>query len=217
MIADLKADSERWDAERRQTQSRGQPSNGIPMRDSNGLVRKSNTPIVEYRASTTHQSRQYYGPTEAAPGMATPGYAPSASSGGVAQQGVYDQGYGSGGYTQPVSSAYASTPSGYAQPDNNYYIAGAHLRSSMPDADSSRSSGQAPIPQSGTVPRGAAGQQYGATPSYAGRDTNTYYSPQPPATSVSSSQYPPNPTDPYYGRGAYNQSPDTFLISTCRK
>ena len=212
MIADLKADSDRWEAERRQTQSRGQPSNGIPLRESDGIIRKSNTPIVEYRASTTHQSRQYYGPTEAAPGMATPGYASSASSGSVAQQGVYDQGYASsGGYAQPVSSGYATTPSGYSQQDNNYYVAGAHM-GAIPDADPSRSGGRAPVPQSGTVPRGAAGQQYGATPSYAQRDTNTYYSPQPPATSVSSSQYPPNPTDPYYGRGAYNHPTPFYFL-----
>jgi hypothetical protein len=215
MIADLKADSERWDAERRQTQSRGQPSNGIPLRDSDGIVRKSNTTIVEYRASTTHQSRQYYGPTEAAPGMATTGgYAQPASAGSVAQQPQYDQYGSSGSYAQPPSSNYASTPSGYPQ-DNNYYIAGAHLQT-MPDADS-RSGGRAPISQSGTVPRGAPAPQYGATPSYAGRDNNTYYSPQPPATSVSSSQYPPNPTDPYYGRGAYNHPTPFYFLSVANE
>jgi hypothetical protein len=48
MIADLKADSARWEAERRQTagSGRGQPSN------------------IQYRESATHQSRAYYGPTE---------------------------------------------------------------------------------------------------------------------------------------------------------
>lgn len=198
MIADLKADSERWDAERRQTASRGQPSNGIPSRDSDGIGRKSNTPIVEYRASTTHQSRQYYGPTEAAPGMATPGYAQPASN-GSGQQGVYDQSYpSSGGYAQPVSSGYAA-PSGYSQPDNNYYVSGAHLQA---DIDPSRSGGRPPVPPSGAVPRGSAGQQYGAPTAYSQRDSNSYYNAQPPAP-VSSSQYPSNPTDPYYGRGAY--------------
>jgi hypothetical protein len=87
MIADLKADSERWEAERRETASRGQPANGISFRDSDGIVRKSNTPIVEYRASTTHQSRQYYGLPEAAAG-ATMGNAAATSA--ATQQGVYD-------------------------------------------------------------------------------------------------------------------------------
>lgn len=74
MIADLKADSERWEAERRATASRGQPSDGIPFRDSDGVVRKSNTPILKYRDSTTHQSRQYYGPTPEAASAAPLGY-----------------------------------------------------------------------------------------------------------------------------------------------
>lgn len=57
MVADLKADSERWDAERRLTRS---------------------TEPVEYRASTTHQSRQYYGPTETSTTQQSgPSYAPT--------------------------------------------------------------------------------------------------------------------------------------------
>jgi uncharacterized phage-like protein YoqJ len=44
MIADLKADSERWEAERRAATARV-------------------APVVDYRSSLTHQSRQYYGPT----------------------------------------------------------------------------------------------------------------------------------------------------------
>jgi hypothetical protein len=67
MIADLKADSERWEDERRVIASNGQHSYGISFQDSGGIVRKSNTPTVGYRASTTHQSRQYYGPTKPAP------------------------------------------------------------------------------------------------------------------------------------------------------
>ena len=210
MIADLKADSDRWEAERRSTQSRGQPSNGIPSRESDGMVRKSNTPIVEYRASTTHQSRQYYGPTEAATGMSTPGYAPAASSGNVAQQGVYDYPQ-SGSYAPPVSSGYAA-PSTYSQQDNNYYVAGANMGAIQEQQPDPRLGGRVPVSQPGTVPR--TGQQYGATPAYAQREANPYYSPQPPATSVSSSQYPSNPSDPYYGRGAYNHP--TPFFSICR-
>ncbi|OAA60114.1 transcription factor RfeG [Cordyceps fumosorosea ARSEF 2679] len=48
MIEDLKADSARWDSERRAQTSR-------------------NTPGVQYRYSETHQSRQHHGPTEHPP------------------------------------------------------------------------------------------------------------------------------------------------------
>jgi hypothetical protein len=49
MDADLIPDSERWEAERRATASRGQPSNGISLRDSDGIVRKSD--ILDSSAS----------------------------------------------------------------------------------------------------------------------------------------------------------------------
>jgi hypothetical protein len=159
------------------------------------MVRKSNTPIVEYRASTTHQSRQYYGPTEAAPGIANPGYTtPATPSSGSSNQGVYDQGSyaSSSSYGQPLSG-YGAAPSGYPQQDN-YYVAGANM-----GVDGSA---RAPA---GQVPRGASSTQY--TPSYSQPDTRSTYYPsgQQPSTSISSSQYPSsNPTDPYYGRGAYN-------------
>jgi hypothetical protein len=199
MIADLKADSERWEAERRATASRGQPSNGISSRDSDGIVRKSNTPIVEYRASTTHQSRQYYGPTEAAP-AAMQQYAATAATG--TQQGVYDN----GGTQYQQQSSYAQPATGYAQPqgyavqDNNYYVAGADMA-----VDQSRSGTRIPTTQTATVPR--SNVQYSATPTYQQDSrSNTYYSPQPGPV-VSSTQYPTQPTDPYYGRGAYNHQP----------
>jgi hypothetical protein len=63
MIADLKADTERWEAERRAVASRGRPSNRKPLWNSGNTIRKSDNPAVEYRASKTHQSRQYYGTT----------------------------------------------------------------------------------------------------------------------------------------------------------
>jgi hypothetical protein len=213
MIADLKADSERWEAERRQTASRGQPSNGISSRDSNGMVRKSNTPVVEYRSSTTHQSRQYYGPTEAAPGVA-PGYgaqgyqAPASS----VQPGVYDSGYQTQAYAQP-QPAYNGASQGYATQDN-YYVAGADLRAVDPRAEP-----QARVPSSTAntnIPRNAP-VQYGAPQGYAQPDTRSYssqYSNQPaPSPSYQSSAQ--NPSDPFYGRGAYNQQ--SFPQASFRK
>jgi hypothetical protein len=205
MIADLKADSERWDAERRQTASRGQPSNGTSLlRDSNGVVRKSNTPVVEYRASTTHQSRQYYGPTEAAPG-ATVGYPAPAGAG--AQQGVYDNGSQyQQAYAQPVQGYGAPTQT-YAQ--DNYYVAGADM------AVDPRSAPRQPVQQAGTIPRTGAVTQYtSSTPTYQTQPDgrSTYYSSQTPVSSTQgyTSQ---QPADPFYGRGAYNHPPFSSLYS----
>jgi len=168
MIADLKADSDRWEAERRATASRGQPSN------------------VGYRDSTTHQSRQYYGPTEQVPG-ANPGYSSAPTP---AVQGVYDSGlqYQQQSYGQPAGGGYAQP--GYAVQDNNYYVAGADLRSTVP------------VVQSGvSVPRS---NQYAPSPSYQQPDPRSnYYSsqPGPVSTQVQQQGYPTQPNDPYYGRG----------------
>lgn len=75
MIQDLKADSARWDAERRAA-SRGQPGGAggteLSSHPNASFVRRSNSPTAiprgndGYRNSETHQQRQYYGPTSAA-------------------------------------------------------------------------------------------------------------------------------------------------------
>lgn len=208
MIADLKADSDRWDAERRQTASRGQPLNGISSRDSNGMVRNSNTPIVEYRSSTTHQSRQYYGPTTDAAPPATQGYgaAPTyASAGSGAQPGGYDGGYQTAQYAQPPA-VYADP--GYAA-QGEYYVAGA-------DLTVDQRSGRAPVQQPGTVPR--TGQVQYAN-SYQQPDSRAYpaypaqQAPSPVSYAQGSAQ---QPSEPFYGRGAYSQtlSSQTLQMST---
>lgn len=196
MIADLKADSARWEAERRQTASRGQPANGISLRDSNGIVRQSNAPIVGYRDSATHQTRQYYGPTEA--GQPTPGY-PSSNSTGTPLSSVYDSGpqYQQQTYAQPASG-YAGQPQGYAM-ENNYYVAGADLQV----ADQPRSS-RVPVTSSVNVPRS---NTYASTPTYQQTDSRAaYYSGPPPPVSQAQQVYA-SPQDPYYGRGAYKHQP----------
>lgn len=171
MIADLKADSDRWEAERRATASRGQPSN------------------VGYRDSTTHQSRQYYGPTEQVPG-ANPGYSSAPTP---AVQGVYDSGpqYQQQSYGQPAGGGYAQPV--YAVQDNNYY-AGADL---VADQRS-----RVPVVSSGAnVPRS---NQYAPGPSYQQQpdSRSNYYSSQPgPAAAQAQQQFPTQPNDPYYGRG----------------
>lgn len=192
MIADLKADSARWDAERRQTASRGQPLNGISSRDPNGLARQSNTPIAEYRSSTTHQSRQYYGPTEA---TAT---APQAAD-VTYQQGVYEspQYQSTTGYaSQPQT--YASTPQSYA-PQDGPYISGAHYETRAERPSERASTQQQTIPRTQNV-------QYPSTTSYQQTDTR-YYPPAgtvPSPVSAAQGYSTQQPPDPYYGRGAYN-------------
>jgi len=203
MIEDLKADSARWAAERSQTASasRGQP-NGISSRDSNGMIRQSNTPVVEYRSSQVHHSRQYYGPTsaDAAPApqeySAPQGYQPAVVS--PQQQGVYDPGpqYQGNSYVSQPAPGYAPAPQGYV-PQDGYYVAGANMA-----VDPQRSD-RAIQPR--TVPNSAGNVPYGHsnTPNYQQPPDSRYYN-QPGPSPVSSAQYAQQPSDPFYGRGAYN-------------
>lgn len=99
MIEDLKADSARWENERRAQNSRHSSGGSFAPRDKGGPPARaaSNSPIVSYHQSETHQSRQHYGPTEtphqpdpyasrpdgydpkrAYPGSGAPGYSGSA-------------------------------------------------------------------------------------------------------------------------------------------
>jgi hypothetical protein len=223
MIADLKADSSRWDDERRATSSRGQPANGI--RDSSGNFRKSNTPVVGYRDSTTHQSRQYYGPTEAAAATPTGGYPPSSAAGGSQQQEVYPQGYGGGqNYGQP-NPGYGAPGPGYGGPDNYSYVAGADygVNQQAPNDPSLRGARNAPLP-SGQIPRGAPGYSAQPPTAYpeARGNSSGYYAP-PNSQGPASSPYPAHPGEPYYGRqSTYNikcisldSSPRKRKISNC--
>ncbi len=204
MIADLKADSERWEAERRATASRGQPSNGISFRDSDGIVRKSNTPIVEYRASTTHQSRQYYGPTsETASAVSSGAYQqPASSSSGQVYDSSVQGGYAQPNYAQPSSGYQQQTPA-YVQDTPNYYVSGGNMI--VDPRDSNPRMGAQPVTSQSLTPRsnvpyatsGASYQQPDPRSSY-------YTSTGQQSVPVSSAQYATQPADPYYGRGAYN-------------
>lgn len=176
MISDLKADSDRWEQERRMTASRGQPQN------------------VEYRSSTTHQSRQYYGPTEAAPAPAQ-GY-PAAggytAAPAAAQQGVYDSPqYQNSAYSSQPAQGYAGTTN-YGAPDS-YYVAGANLNVDQGQRD--RVSGQ-----TGAIPRTNTVSGYAAPP-YSQPDSRGYYAQAGTSTVASASGYS-QPADPFYGRAA---------------
>ncbi|KAI0487351.1 hypothetical protein F4859DRAFT_252280 [Xylaria cf. heliscus] len=112
MIQDLKADSARWDQERRQQSANRNNAGGGTIASNGVFIRSSNTPPVQYRNSDIHQSRQYYGPTEA-------------SYSGTAGNDPYDNGpgprypgTGSSGYTGAASSysqQYATSQGGYTQ------------------------------------------------------------------------------------------------------
>ncbi|GAB0133186.1 hypothetical protein EsDP_00001599 [Epichloe bromicola] len=119
MIEDLKADSARWDSERRAQTSRNTPGGIHASRDATGVPARlpSNSPAVQYRYSETHQSRQHHGPTEPPyqsesyprdsfdgpryPGTGAPGYTgasntyqqPQQQSYGAANGGAFNAGY----------------------------------------------------------------------------------------------------------------------------
>jgi len=224
MIADLKQDSARWEAERRQTSNaRGQP-NGISSRDANGIVRHSNTPVVEYRSSTIHQSRQYYGPSGETPlepqqAYGTPqGYPSTSTAASASQQGVYDPGpqYPSSSYAS--SNTYGSQPAtGYAAPQSyaaqdSYYVPGANMTNMAVDPQRPDRATQQPR----TMPGGSNVQYAHSNTAYQQPDPRYYAQPGPSPVS-SSAQYAQQQPDTYYGRGAYNQQPFSnaiFLVSS---
>ena len=211
MIADLKADSERWEAERRATASRGQPSNGISFRDSDGIVRKSNTPIVEYRASTTHQSRQYYGPTSEAASAVSSGYQqPASSSSGQVYDSSVQGGYAQPNYAQPSSGYQQQTPA-YVQDTPNYYVAGGNMI--VDPRDSTARMGAQPVTSQSLTPRSNVQYATSSAPYQQPDSRSSYYSTSGQAVPVSSAQYATQPADPYYGRnGAYNPQLHTQWI-----
>ncbi|KAI1258486.1 hypothetical protein F5Y18DRAFT_421358 [Xylariaceae sp. FL1019] len=140
MIQDLKADSARWDLERRQQSANRNSAGGGTIALSGVYIRSSNSPPVQYRNSDIHQSRQYYGPTEA-------GMAPTAAGGDPYDNPRYP-GTGSGGYNGASSNAYqqqqyATSAGGYTQsgypaqsaqyvaaPGNVAYSASGHVATS---------------------------------------------------------------------------------------
>lgn len=143
MIEDLKADSARWDQERRQQTARGPSGGTIASRDSNGMFNKtSNSAAVQYRNSDTHQSRQYYGPTEGSATAAygdntrdaydsTPRYPGTGNAGYTGASGAYPaQTYGGqGGYGGQAGYASAPPPQ-FAQTTADTYPGGATMAGS---------------------------------------------------------------------------------------
>ncbi|KAI1212673.1 uncharacterized protein F4807DRAFT_344725 [Annulohypoxylon truncatum] len=227
MIEDLKADSARWDQERRQqSASRNNAAGGtIASRDSNSVyVRLSNSPIVQYRNSDTHQSRQYYGPTEggfasADPnrdpyGDATPRYPGTGSAGYTGAAGSYTaQPYPQGGY---------STQQGYTTQSSQFQAPGASVTyPSMPPSGFGQAGQEPPFQLVGADSRVATNPQSMYNDPYAAsrdpRDQRTPMTTMPPSrttyptsgapapqgyppSSAPGSYYPsnPSPSNPAY-------------------
>ncbi|KAI1178876.1 hypothetical protein F4777DRAFT_586377 [Nemania sp. FL0916] len=132
MIQDLKADSARWDQERRQQSANRNSAGGGTMALNGVFITSSNSPLGQYRDSGIHQSRQHLGPTEnyagtagndpfdngpRYPGSGTPGYTGAAGTYAqqyAAQQGGYQPGYAAGATQFSPSQSNVSYGAGHA-------------------------------------------------------------------------------------------------------
>ncbi|KAG4030911.1 hypothetical protein MFRU_010g00440 [Monilinia fructicola] len=212
MIHDLKQASADWRAERLARSSAQYPTNGISLRDSNEMVRKSNTPIVvDYRTSNaldqsiarmdaTQQPRpaaqqgMYNSPSAAVPSSQS--YQPSGQgySAGYSQPTSYQN----DGYTQPPSQQYAPSAQGYPTQDTRSYVHGSNYAVEPAGRGGS-------VPQS--VPRTQA-VPYPPTTSYQAPAPQYYSQSGPPASTSAYAAHAP--TDPYYSRGNYETTPEIY-------
>lgn len=135
MIEDLKADSARWEQERRAKSSRNASGGINAPRDSSNPIysRKSNSPTtVQYHHSDTYARRQRGGPSESIPfgtgrefdapphdGPGYPGYPQQGGSGQFIQQ-PPQAGYSSGNQGNAYPTGYPTGPNQYPQQDPNY-------------------------------------------------------------------------------------------------
>ncbi|KAM3083726.1 hypothetical protein ACMFMF_001091 [Clarireedia jacksonii] len=216
MIHDLKQASADWQAERLARSSAQYPTNGISMRDSNDVVRKSNTPIVvDYRSSNAlDQSIARMDATQPRP--AAPQVMYTSSSAAVPSSQSYQpsgQGY-SQGYSQPAS--YSQNPQGYTQPQSQQYASSqyppdnrSYVHGSNYSVDSSTNRGGS-VPQS--VPRSQA-VSYPPSTAYQAPAPQYYSQPGPPPSTSAYVSHPP--TEPsYYSRatpsGNYETTPEVY-------
>lgn len=117
MIEDLKADSARWDSERRSQTSRNAPGGIQGSRDGSNYTGapSSNSHAVQYRYSETHQSRQNHGPTEHPPYQQQPQQQQDHYSRDSFDGGNRYQGAGSGSYNNTATGNFP-TQQTYAPP-----------------------------------------------------------------------------------------------------
>jgi len=195
MIQDLKADSARWDAERRAA-SRGQPGAAggtmLSSQPNAKFVRSSNSPTAPsrgndgYRNSETHYQRQHYGPTSADPayGDAMAVDPPSYNPPPMRYPGTGNSGYNG------VNSAYAAQQQRY-EAQQNAYNSTAAVQYGAPAQQSYSPAPQAPDMYATGMPAGAAGMV-----------------PQP------AFGQPPNVPDSQYVRGAAYQNSMNPMVTT---
>ncbi|KAJ4132740.1 hypothetical protein NW754_015554 [Fusarium falciforme] len=242
MIEDLKADSARWDSERRAQTSRNTSGGIHASRNAAGVPPRhsSNSPLVQYRHSETHQSRQHHGPTEGPyqtdpyardSGFDNPRYPGTGAPGYTGAAGSYTQAYGStssgayAGYptTQqsppPADTRYGSTPASGSVLNQAYQAA---QDSYMTMGANRNQRGYAGDPYANQMATSAAAAQQAvyatAAPTQAGYPASAApypYSGQVPPAGASS-YATMQPQDPFYGRGAYQRHthPPTRLEST---
>jgi len=154
MIADLKQDSARWEAERREGEARGHPA-------------------VAYRSSVVHQSRQFYGPSPEGVQLPQPG---GGSAAPVFVSGQSGSGYEQQGYPQYPPSTGSQYQGNYAYTAGASYAPGSEPRSSTyayPQNESTYDPNtQNRDPYYGQTVPGGSGQPTprGGQPSYQPRD-----------------------------------------------
>lgn len=194
MIEDLKADSARWDRERRAQTARNSSGGIIASRDAGyGAPRpRSNSPTVQYRYSETHQSRQHHGPTE--PPFRDDSYPP--------RDGLYDaprypgtgaQGYnGASGPYQPQQQQQPPPPQQQQQQPQGY---------APPSGGAYSGNGNAGFQQPPQQSPGPADARYGGNPQGGGPMMNQgYQNPDGPYVSTGANMPPRNyANDPYAG------------------
>ncbi|UNI24421.1 hypothetical protein JDV02_010166 [Purpureocillium takamizusanense] len=211
MIEDLKADSARWDSERRAQTSR-HTSGGIhTSRDANGFAARlsSNSPVVQYRYSETHQSRQNQGPTESPfqadpyrdsgyenryPGTGAPGYTGASGAYPPPQQQQQQQYAGTsggayaGGY-QPTQQSPGPDPR-FSVPQGGSMIRPGY----QPSQDPPYIGTGANLPQSGFAqPNDPYNSRLGASAAAPQQPVYATAPPQQPTYPASSSPYQPFP------------------------
>ena len=227
MIEDLKADSARWESERRAQTSRGTGGAGVSSsRDSGSAIPprpSSESPSVQYLYSATHQSRQHHGPTqqpyqtdpydrEPSPGTRYPGNGAAGYAAGQYQQPQqpFDQSSGgtfNAGYQHsPQDPRFAGQPPPMGQ--DLSYMVGANMPPGGYPRPTDGFYGR-PIASSAAAP---AQPIYATTPPPQPGYTTTapaYQHPgQPPPTGGGQSTYPVMQSqDPFYGRGASQKKP----------
>ncbi|CAG8975818.1 hypothetical protein HYALB_00009398 [Hymenoscyphus albidus] len=176
MIEDLKSDTERWRTEMSSPTSRGR------------------TPTIEYGSSTTHQSRQYYGPTEAPinPTSGNPSSEPSYST------------YSNPSSNYPNTASYDPSSSGYpsASTDSTYgsnsNTGGYTYTRSSQDYITPQNPSGAPNYPNPTSPGEYGGRSDYPYGSSTAANTSAYYPSQSNPISLSQYQPSPNVGDPYY-------------------